>query len=176
MLTCYYFSLSLRFLIEYILIVAFVKSRCAATRLSLLEAFGSGAVQKQQRQRQQRRSGYPPSVSPCDPCVSRCYPLPRTLGRPIALAARCATSMPATARATPVRVSLRRPRRGGARGHRAQATRALPLPTPTQPLGGLRIQRAVLLGLRGRWGASGTGGGRAAAAGASALRGSCCDI
>ena len=53
------------------LIVAFVKSRCAATRPSLPEVFGPGAIQKQQHQRQQRRSGYPPSVSPSDPCVSR---------------------------------------------------------------------------------------------------------
>ena len=139
-----------------------MKSGCASTRPSLLETFGSGAIPKQQR-----RHVCPPCVSPGDPCVSRRHPIPRPLGRLIAPAARCATSAPAT---TPARrwaspVPLhRRLRRGDARGRRAHTARAPPLRTPTQPLGGLRVHRAVLLGPRGRRRAWGTVGEPAAAA------------
>ena len=118
----------------------------------------------------------PPCVSPDDPCVSRRHPLPRPPGRLIAPTARCATSAPAT---TPARrwASLvplhRRLRRGDARGRRAHTARAPPLRTPTQPLGGLRVHRAVLRGPRGRRRGWGTVGEPAAAALASA---SVCDM
>ena len=48
--------------------------------------------------------------------------------------------------------------RGGACGRRARTARAPPLRPSTQPLRGLRVHRAVLLGSRGRQGAWGIGG------------------